>query len=43
VGLTETLATGGTFTIFAPTNKAFQQKRKQLEAISDADLKKVHC
>jgi Fasciclin domain len=43
VGLTETLTTGGPFTVFAPTDKAFAElgKKKNLSATPLDQLKKV--
>jgi uncharacterized surface protein with fasciclin (FAS1) repeats len=43
VGLTETLSTGGPFTVFAPTDKAFAElaKTKNLSATPLDQLKKV--
>jgi uncharacterized surface protein with fasciclin (FAS1) repeats len=40
-GQADTLATGGPFTLFAPTNKAFEEKKKNLEEVTNDEIKKV--
>jgi uncharacterized surface protein with fasciclin (FAS1) repeats len=43
VGLTETITTGGPFTVFAPTDEAFEElgKKVNLSATPLDELKKV--